>query len=104
MNTPKNVFQFYDSLHLGYSKMCEIGGSRLGLSKASIEIAMNKLYQDRYVYPRISLGHRIWLTAKRIDPLMISWKQRPFWKKLYQSVMFPRTTIWEYDKWHTLQN
>ena len=104
MNSSKDVLQFYDSMHLEYPKLCNIGSSRLGLSKSCIEIAMNRIYSDRFFYPKISLGHRIWLTAKRIDPLIAEWKQRPWWKKLYQSIIFPSTTIWEYDIWRTLRN
>lgn len=104
INSSNDVLKFYDSLHLEYHKLCEIGIGRLGISKACIEIAMNKMYPDRFFYPTISLGHRIWLTARRIDPLMAEWKQRPWWKKLYQSIIFPSTTIWEYDRWRTLRN
>jgi hypothetical protein len=69
-----------------------------------MEIALEHIYPERDTIPSLEIIHRAYLKAKRMDKRIIQWKRRSIIKKMFQSIFFPQTIGWEYDRWRTSVN
>jgi hypothetical protein len=100
MRLNREIKKFYDDLDLEPEKIVKIAKSRMGISEDSIELAMVRIYSVRDKFPKISLGHRIYMEARRLEPFLEEWKKRPWWKRWYHSFLFPSKMALECDQWH----
>ena len=63
-----DVLEYFDKLHLPYSRLLEVGRGRHKLSQFSVEAGMMRIFEQRGSFPRISIGHRVFLEARTVTP------------------------------------
>lgn len=91
--------RYYRSRNL-YPGLLSMGSSRWGLQREAVKIAIEQVYQERETWRR-AIGPITLLRARRLNVKYLNWRKRPWWKRLLTSIVFPRTTAWEYNQWPT---
>lgn len=81
------VLRYYESIGLPYPQLIKIGTQRWKVTPFAIQTAMNRLYQERDKFPQISIGHRVFLTARSVPAFPPEEpKKSPWWKRLLSEV------------------
>ena len=94
----RGIKKFYKKRGTSISHIVRIGRQK-GYNKYSIIKAAELVYYERDKWPEMALVAQIFCKARNLSPKFIKWEHRKWWKRVLQSIFFPRTLIWEYDKW-----
>jgi hypothetical protein len=95
----REIDKYYADRGTPVKRVVELYEERRNVRPEAMLLALERTYAERNMHEPMSLIHRAYLLALRLDKAMIKWEKRQWWKKFLKAVFFPETIHWEYNKW-----